>query len=94
MNLRQLEHILRAGGSIAGCRDMVIIGSQALAAALSLQPDPVQIERVTILRLRQKEDDRPDLGQIQAATFARMTLDARRQNRLQYDAVCRCNETG
>jgi hypothetical protein len=33
MNLKQLEHVLRAGGSIAGCRDLVIIGSQALLAS-------------------------------------------------------------
>jgi hypothetical protein len=30
MNRRQLEHILRASGSISGCRELVIIGSQAL----------------------------------------------------------------
>lgn len=33
MNLRQLEHILRASGSITGCRELVVIGSQALLAS-------------------------------------------------------------
>jgi hypothetical protein len=33
MNLRQLEHVLRAGGSIVGCRELVVIGSQALLAS-------------------------------------------------------------
>jgi hypothetical protein len=33
MNRKQLEHIIRAGGSISGCRDLVIIGSQALLGA-------------------------------------------------------------
>ena len=30
MNRKQLEHLVRASGSISGCRDVVIIGSQAL----------------------------------------------------------------
>ncbi len=33
MNRRQLEHVIRASGSISGCRDLVIIGSQALLGA-------------------------------------------------------------
>ena len=33
MNRKQLEHIVRASGSISGCREMVIIGSQALLGA-------------------------------------------------------------
>ncbi len=33
MNRKQLEHIIRASGSISGCRDLVIIGSQALLGA-------------------------------------------------------------
>ena len=33
MNRRQLEHIVRASGSIAGCREVVVIGSQALLGA-------------------------------------------------------------
>lgn len=33
MNRKQLEHIVRASGSIAGCREVVIIGSQALLGA-------------------------------------------------------------
>jgi len=39
MNLKQLEHILRACGSIAGCREIVIIGSQALLASYPDAPD-------------------------------------------------------
>ena len=33
MNRRQLEHVLRASASLSGCREMVIIGSQALLAS-------------------------------------------------------------
>ena len=33
MNIKQLEHILRACGSIAGCREIIVIGSQALLAS-------------------------------------------------------------
>lgn len=33
MNLKQLEHVLRAGGSITGCRELVIIGSQSILAS-------------------------------------------------------------
>jgi hypothetical protein len=33
MNREQLEHVLRASGSIAGCRELVVIGSQAILGA-------------------------------------------------------------
>jgi len=33
MNLKQLEHVLRACGSITGCREIIVIGSQALLAS-------------------------------------------------------------
>jgi len=33
MNRRQLEHVLRASGSISGSRDIVVIGSQAILGA-------------------------------------------------------------
>lgn len=39
MNIRQLEHILRACGSIAGCRAIVVIGSQALLASYPDAPE-------------------------------------------------------
>jgi len=43
MNIRQLEHILRACGSIAGCREIIVIGSQALLAS---HPDaPAELMR-------------------------------------------------
>lgn len=38
MNLRQLEHVIRAGGSITGCREIVVIGSQALLASAPNAP--------------------------------------------------------
>ena len=41
MNRSQLEHVLRASGSISGCRDLVVIGSQAILGA---HPDaPVEL---------------------------------------------------
>lgn len=33
MNREQLEHVLRASGSIAGCRELVVIGSQSILGA-------------------------------------------------------------
>jgi hypothetical protein len=39
MNLNQLEHILRACGSIAGCREIIVIGSQALLASCPDAPE-------------------------------------------------------
>lgn len=39
MNLRQLEHLLRASGSIAGCREIVVIGSQAILASFPAAPE-------------------------------------------------------
>lgn len=33
MNRLQLEHVLRASASLSGCREMVVIGSQALLAS-------------------------------------------------------------
>ena len=39
MNRLQLEHVLRACGSIAGCREIVVIGSQALLASFPDAPE-------------------------------------------------------
>ncbi len=39
MKLKQLEHILRACGSIAGSREIIVIGSQALLASFPDAPD-------------------------------------------------------
>ena len=39
MNIKQLEHILRASGSITGCREIVVIGSQSLLASFPNAPD-------------------------------------------------------
>jgi len=33
VNRKQLEHVLRASGAISGCRDIVVIGSQAILGA-------------------------------------------------------------
>lgn len=38
MNRKQLEHLVRASGSISGCREVVIIGSQALLGAFPNAP--------------------------------------------------------
>ena len=39
MNIRQLEHILRACSGIAECREIVVIGSQALLATYPDAPE-------------------------------------------------------
>lgn len=38
MNRRRLEHVLRASGSISGCRELVVIGSQAILGAFPDAP--------------------------------------------------------
>lgn len=38
MTLAQLEHLLRASGSISGCRDLVVIGSQAILGSFPNAP--------------------------------------------------------
>jgi len=43
MNLKQLEHVLRAGGSITGCREIVVVGSQALLASFPLAPEELLV---------------------------------------------------
>jgi hypothetical protein len=51
MNIKQLEHILRACGSIAGCREIIVIGSKALLAS---HPDaPEELLRSMEVCLRQ-----------------------------------------
>ncbi len=39
MNIKQLEHVLRASGSITKCREIVVIGSQSLLASFPGAPD-------------------------------------------------------
>ena len=39
MTREQLEHILRAGGAISECSDLVVIGSQAILGAFPHAPD-------------------------------------------------------
>lgn len=39
MNRRQLEHALRASGSLSGCRELIVIGSQALLASFPDAPE-------------------------------------------------------
>ena len=43
MNIKQLEHVLRAGGSITGCREIVVIGSQALLASCPHAPEELLV---------------------------------------------------
>lgn len=38
MNRRQLEHVLRASGNVSGCREIVILGSQAILGAHPAAP--------------------------------------------------------
>lgn len=38
MNRKQLEHVLRAGGSVAAETDLVVVGSQALLATVAHPP--------------------------------------------------------
>lgn len=39
VNIRQLEHVIRARGSITGCREIVVIGSQSLLASFPDAPE-------------------------------------------------------
>jgi hypothetical protein len=50
MNIKQLEHILRACGSIAGCREIIVIGSQALLASHPDAPEELLCSMEVCLR--------------------------------------------
>ena len=39
MKRHELEHVIRAAGAITGCRELVVIGSQALLASVPSPPD-------------------------------------------------------
>lgn len=43
MTRTQLEHILRAAGSITGCAEFVVIGSQAVLGSVSNPPDALLV---------------------------------------------------
>ncbi len=43
MKIQKLEHILRAAGSISGCRDMVVLGSQAILASFPDAPASLRV---------------------------------------------------
>lgn len=60
MNRRQLEHALRASGGLSGCRELIVIGSQALLASF---PDaPADLMRSVEVDLYPREfPERADL---------------------------------
>jgi len=43
MRIQELEHILRAAGSISGCRDLVVLGSQAILASFPEAPESLLV---------------------------------------------------
>jgi len=43
MNRRQLEHVLRAAGSVSGCRELIVIGSQALLGSCPDAPAELRV---------------------------------------------------
>lgn len=43
MTRRQLEHVIRAAGSIADCRELIVVGSQAILASFSNPPAPLTV---------------------------------------------------
>ena len=45
MKRAELEHLLRAAGAIAGCRDIVVIGSQALLGSVSDPPPELAVSQ-------------------------------------------------
>jgi hypothetical protein len=47
MNRRQLEHVLRASGSISGCQEIVVVGSQAILGAYPDAPPELLIAGVS-----------------------------------------------
>jgi hypothetical protein len=56
VNRQQLEHVLRASGSIAGCRELIVIGSQAILGAYPGAP----VELLTSLEVDLYPLDAPD----------------------------------
>jgi len=43
MNRQELEHLIRAAGSITSCRDIVVLGSQAILAAFPNAPEELLV---------------------------------------------------
>lgn len=60
MKKHQLEHLIRAAGSITGCREIHIVGSQALLATVTAGPDELFLSREADLFV----DQRPDLSDL------------------------------
>jgi hypothetical protein len=60
MTRRQLEHVLRASGSLTGCRDLIVVGSQAI---LGPHPDaPEELLRSMAVDLYPR--DAPELADL------------------------------
>ena len=60
MKIHQLEHLIRAAGSITGCREIHIVGSQALLATVTVGPEELFISREADVYVEQ----RPDLSDL------------------------------
>ena len=46
MNRKQLEHVLRAGGSLTSSRDLVVIGSQAILGSFPNAPADLAVSKI------------------------------------------------
>lgn len=60
MNRADLEHIVRAAGSITGTRDIVVVGSQAVLGQFPNAPAELRVSREADVFPR----DRPDLSDL------------------------------
>jgi hypothetical protein len=56
----QLEHLLRAAGSITGCDEIYVIGSQAILATIGSGPEELFLSREADVFV----DQRPDLSDL------------------------------
>ncbi len=60
MKRDQLEHPIRAAGSITGCREIHVIGSQAVLASVTTGPEELFVSREADMFV----DQRPDLSDL------------------------------
>lgn len=56
MKRHQLEHVLRAAGAVTDCSELVVIGSQAILAAVPDAPETLLVSEEADLYVPERED--------------------------------------
>ena len=56
MKRHQLEHLLRAAGAVTDCSELIVIGSQAILAAVADAPESLLVSEEADLYVPDRED--------------------------------------